>query len=125
MLAGIVRGRSRVALIGALRGWPFLLYLFASPRIGLLAVVVGLLYVGSSQAVASRRRVLAVAMAAPFVLLVGFVAKLVGRRTSRHSSADASIHATVPGRLRAALVGYWAEEGGVDRRMTTGRFSGR
>lgn len=77
VLTGIVRGRSRPTLAGGLLGCPFLLYLFASPRIGLMAVIVGLLYLGSSQAVAQSRRVLAVAMAAPFVLLAGFVARLV------------------------------------------------
>lgn len=77
VLAGIARGRSRATLVGGLVGCPFLLYLFASPRIGLLAVIVGLLYLGSSHAVAQSRRVLALAMAAPFVLLAGFVARLV------------------------------------------------
>lgn len=77
VIAGIRSGRSRVTLIGALLGCPFLLFLFASPRIGLLAVIVGLLYVASSQAVAQSRRVLAFAMAVPFILLAGFVVKLV------------------------------------------------
>lgn len=77
VLTGIVRGRSRATLMGGLWGCPFLLYLFASPRIGLPAVSVGLLYLGSSHAVAQSRRILALAMAAPFVLLAGFVARLV------------------------------------------------
>lgn len=77
VLAGIVRGRPRATLVGGLLGCPFLLYLFASPRIGPLAAIVGLLDVGSSHAAAQSRRVLAVAMAAPFILLPGFVARLV------------------------------------------------
>jgi hypothetical protein len=79
-LAGIVRGRARAVLIGAMLGCPFLLYLAASPRIGWLAIVVGVLYLGSSWAVARSRRGLALAMAMPFIGLAGFVARLVLNR---------------------------------------------
>jgi len=80
VLTGVIRGRSRMALVGALFGCPFLLYLFASPRIGWLALIVGLLYVASSQAVAHSRKGLALALAAPFVAVAGFVAGLVLRQ---------------------------------------------
>ena len=56
---------------------PFLLYLFASPRVGWPSLVVGALYLGASKAVAQSRRGLAVAMATPFVALAGFVAWMV------------------------------------------------
>ena len=77
VLMGVIRGRSRVALAGAFLGCPFLLYLFASPRVGWLSLIVSVLYLGSSQAVAQSRRGLALAMATPFVVLAGFVAWLV------------------------------------------------
>ena len=77
LLVGVARERWRVALTGALIGCPFLLYLFASPRIRWLSLIVGALYLGSSQAVAQAQRGLALAMAAPFIGLVGFVAWLV------------------------------------------------
>jgi hypothetical protein len=74
---GIAGGRWRMALAGTLIGSPFLLYLFGSPRIGWLSLVVGALYLGSAQAVARSRRALALAMAMPFVLLASFIAWLV------------------------------------------------
>lgn len=77
LLVGVARGRWRVALTGGLIGCPFLLYLFASPRIGWRALIVGVLYLGSSQAVAQAHRGLAFAMALPFIGLAGFVAWLV------------------------------------------------
>jgi hypothetical protein len=80
VLAGIARGRSRTVLIGALLGCPFLLYLLASPRIGWLALIVGVLYVGSSQAVARSRRGLAFTMVTPFIALSALVASLVLRQ---------------------------------------------
>ena len=46
-LTGIAVGRWRVALAGILISSPFLLYLFGSPRIGWLSLVVGALYLGS------------------------------------------------------------------------------
>lgn len=76
-LAGIAVGRWRVALAGTLIGSPFLLYVFGSPRIGWLSLVVGALYLGSAQAVARSQRALALAMATPFVLLASFIAWLV------------------------------------------------
>jgi hypothetical protein len=76
-LTGIAVGRWRVALVGTLIGSPFLLYLFGSPRIGWLSLLVGGLYLGSAQAVARSHRALAFAMATPFVLLAGFIAWLV------------------------------------------------
>jgi hypothetical protein len=76
-LTGIAAGRWRVALAGTLMGSPFLLYLFGSPRIGWLSLVVGALYLGSAQAVARSQRALALAMATPFVLLASFIAWLV------------------------------------------------
>jgi hypothetical protein len=77
VLTGVVLGRWRVALSGAFVACPFLLYLFASPRIGWLSPIVGVLYLGSAQAVARSQRVLALVMATPFVVLAGFVAWLV------------------------------------------------
>ena len=74
---GIAVGRWRVALAGTLIGSPFLLYLFGSPRIGWLSLVVGALYLGSAQAVARSQRALALAMATPFLLLASFIAWLV------------------------------------------------
>ena len=74
---GVLRGRWRVTLFGAMVGCPFLVYLFASPRIGWLSLIAGVLYLGSSQAVAQSQRGLALAMATPFVVLAGFVAWLV------------------------------------------------
>ena len=74
---GIALGRWRVALAGTLRGSPFLLYLFGTPRIGWLSLVVGALYLGSAQAVARSQRALALAMATPFLLLASFIAWLV------------------------------------------------
>ena len=71
---GIVRGQAQVALPGAILGCPFLLYLFASPRVGWVSLLAGVLYLGSSRAVAQSRRGLAIAMATPFVVLIGFVA---------------------------------------------------
>ena len=76
-LTGIAAGRWRTVIAGALVAGPFLLYLFGSPRIGWLSLVVGALYLGSAQAVASSRPALALAMATPFVLLASFVAWLV------------------------------------------------
>jgi hypothetical protein len=76
-LTGIAAGRWRAAFAGTLMGGPFLLYLSGSPRIGWLSLVVGALYLGSAQAVASAQRALALAMATPFVLLASFVAWLV------------------------------------------------
>jgi len=74
---GIALGRWRVALAGTLLGSPFLLYLFGTPRIGWLSLVVGALYLGSAQAVARSQRALALAMATPFLLLASFIAWLV------------------------------------------------
>ena len=76
-LTGIAVGRWRVALVGTLIGSPFLLYLFGSPRIGWLSLLVGGLYLGSAQAVARSHRALAFAMATPFVVLASFIAWLV------------------------------------------------
>ena len=76
-LPGIAGGRWRVALAGTLMGSPFLLYLFGSPRIGWLSLVVGALHLGSALAVARSRRALGLAMAMPFVLLASFIACLV------------------------------------------------
>jgi hypothetical protein len=76
-LTGIAIGRWGVALAGTLIGIPFLLYLFGSPRFRWLSLVVGALYLGSAQAVARSQRPLALAMATPFVFLVGFIAWLV------------------------------------------------
>jgi hypothetical protein len=76
-LTGVAGGRWRVALAGTLIGIPFLLYLFGSPRIGWRSVVVGVLYLGSAQAVARSRLALAFAMVMPFVLLASFIAWLV------------------------------------------------
>ena len=76
-LTGIAVGRWRVALAGTLIGSPFLFYLFGSPRIGWLSLVIGALYLGSAQAVARSQRALALAMATPFMLLAGFIAWLV------------------------------------------------
>ena len=77
VLTGVVLGRWRVALFGAFVACPFLLYLVASPRTRWLSLIVGVLYLGSAQAVARSQRVLALAMATPFVVLTGFVAWLV------------------------------------------------
>jgi hypothetical protein len=77
VLVGVVRLRAQVALAGAILGCPFLLYLFATPRVGWFSLLVGALYIGSSKAVAQSRRGLAVAMATPFVVLAGFVAGAV------------------------------------------------
>src|SRR4029453_7745237 len=77
VFTGVVLGRWRVALFGAFVACPFLLYLFASPRIRWLSVIVGVLYLGSAQAVARSQTVLALAMATPFVVLAGAVAGLV------------------------------------------------
>ena len=76
-VTGIAVGRWGVALAGTLIGSPFLLYLFGSPRIGWLSLLVGALYLGSAQAVARSQRPLAFAMATPFVLLASFIAWLV------------------------------------------------
>jgi hypothetical protein len=76
-LTGIAGGRSRLTLVGTLVGFPFLLYLFGTPRFGWLSLVVGALYLGSAQAVARSQRALAFAMTTPFVLLASFVAWLV------------------------------------------------
>jgi hypothetical protein len=77
VLAGIVRGRSRIALVGVFLGCPFLLYLSGSPRLGWLALIVGVFYFGSWWAVNQSRRGFALAMATPFICLAGFVASLV------------------------------------------------
>jgi hypothetical protein len=77
VLIGVIRARSRVALAGAFLGCPFLFYLFASPGVGWLSLIVGVLYLGASHAVAQSRRGLATALATPFVALAGFVAWLV------------------------------------------------
>lgn len=77
VFVGIARRRVRVAVVGGVLGLPFLLYLFASPRVGRLSLVVGALYLGSSLAVTQSRRGLAVAMATPFAALAGFVAWIV------------------------------------------------
>ncbi len=77
VLVGVVLRREKIALAGAIAGCPFLLYLVAAPRIGWLALIVGALYLGSSQAVARSRRGLALVMATPFVVLAGFVAWMV------------------------------------------------
>jgi hypothetical protein len=71
---GVSLGSWRVALAGALLGSPFLFYLFATPRFRWVALVVALLYLGSARAVAGLNRALALAMAAPFVILAVFVA---------------------------------------------------
>ena len=76
VLAGIVRRRSRIVLVGVFLGCPFLLYLFGTPRFGWLALIVEMLYFGSWWAVDHSRRVFALAMATPFICLVGFVASL-------------------------------------------------
>ena len=80
VLTGVVLGRWRVALFGAFVACPFLLYLFASPRIRWLSLIVGVLYLGSARAVARSQSLLALAMATPFVVLAGFVAWLVLRQ---------------------------------------------
>jgi hypothetical protein len=77
VLVGVVQLRWRVALIGALAGCPFLLYLFGTPRFGWAALAAGALYLGSAWAVARSRRVLALVLAAPFIVEVGLVAWLV------------------------------------------------
>ena len=56
-LTGIAAGRRRTVITGALVAGPFLLYLFGSPRIGWLSLVVGALYLGSAQAVVSSKAV--------------------------------------------------------------------
>ena len=76
-LTGIAVGCWRVALAGTLIGSPFLFYLFGSPRIGWLSLVIGALYLGSAQAVARSQRAMAFAMATPFLLLASFIAWLV------------------------------------------------
>ena len=44
VLAGVVGLRAQVALAGAILGCPFLLYLFASPRVRWLSLLDGVLY---------------------------------------------------------------------------------
>jgi hypothetical protein len=65
---------------GALLGSPFLLYLFATPRVSWLSLPVAVLSFGSAQAVAQSHRALALAMAMPFMLLAGLVAWVVLRQ---------------------------------------------
>jgi hypothetical protein len=77
VLTGVVLGRWRVALFGAFVACPFLLYLLASPGTRWLSLIAGVLYLGSARAVAQSQRVLALAMATPFVVLAGSVAWLV------------------------------------------------
>jgi hypothetical protein len=74
---GIARRRVRVAVVGGVVALLFLLYLFASPRVGWLSLVVGAVCLGSSLAVARSHRGLAVAMAMPFAALAGFVGWIV------------------------------------------------
>jgi len=77
VFVGIARRRVQVAVVGSVLGLPFLLYLFASPRVGWLALVVGAVHLGSPVAVARSGRGLAVAMATPFAALAGFVGWIV------------------------------------------------
>jgi hypothetical protein len=77
VMVGIARARGYLVLVGALLACPFLLYLFASPRIRWLAPIVGALYVWSSAAAGRSQRGLALFMTTPFVLLAGFVAWIV------------------------------------------------
>jgi hypothetical protein len=77
VFVGIARRRVRVAVVGSVLGVPFLMYLFASPRIGWLSLVVGAVYLGSSWALARSRRGLAITMATPFTALAIFVGWMV------------------------------------------------
>jgi hypothetical protein len=59
VLMGVLRGRWRVTLFGAMVGCPFLVYLFASPRIGWLSPIAGVLYLASfagGRAIPTRAR---------------------------------------------------------------------
>ncbi len=75
--SGIGVGRWWLTLAGTLIASPFLLYVFATPRIGWFAAFVGASYLASAQAVARSQPAYALALATPFMLLACSVASLV------------------------------------------------
>jgi hypothetical protein len=74
---GIVAGRARLVLAGAVVACPFLVYLFLTPRLRWFAAPAALLFFLASGAVEQRRRRMALLLIAPYVALVGFVLYLV------------------------------------------------
>jgi hypothetical protein len=77
LAAGIVTGRSRVGLVGALVACPFLLYVSGAPRLRWFALACALLLFASVVTIARQRRWAAALLAAPYVGLCGYVAHLV------------------------------------------------
>ena len=75
--AGIAFSRWPLALAGAGVATPFLLYVWATPRFGAMAVPVALLYFAAAGAVARSRPYAALALTAPFVALALLMARLV------------------------------------------------
>lgn len=76
--AGIVLRTWRVALAGAFVAAPFMMYLFATPRFGLIALPVSAAHFAAAYALRSRGRLAGAALFAPFVFLAGYVASVVG-----------------------------------------------
>ena len=74
---GIALGRWTYVLAGAIVGTPFLLYLLLTPRFGLIAPAVMATQLGAVYAVARGHRLVAIALAMPFVVLAAWLARLV------------------------------------------------
>lgn len=78
---GITSAKPRLALAGVLLGTPFLVYLAATPRFQIIAPITLLLYVASAILLKkTEKRVVAGLLAAPFAVLLVWVAWLVARQ---------------------------------------------
>jgi hypothetical protein len=77
VMTGIASRQWSWALTGVVVAVPFLLYLWATPRFGTIAVPTALLYFASVWAAARGRRRMAVALTVPFVSMAALVARLV------------------------------------------------
>ena len=80
---GLMSGRWTWVVAGALVGSPFLLYLSLTPRFGWVAMLVAASYVGAAVAAYRQRRRQAWLLFAPMLMLVAYVASVVGATQSR------------------------------------------
>jgi hypothetical protein len=74
---GLMSGRWKWVVGGALAGSPFLLYLSLTPRFGWVAVLVAASYAGAVVATYRQRRRQAWLLFAPMLMLVAYVAAVV------------------------------------------------